>query len=79
VGFLRLGCVVSNVTGEEVNITRTQSLSMENSQIQQKSKLISIREFDSIVSKIINAETPLHLYLLQVELYNQFVVHQHLL
>jgi len=59
VGFLRLGCVVSNVTGDRVNITCTQSLSMEKLQIQQKSKLISIREFDSIVSKMIDAETPL--------------------
>jgi len=32
---------------------------MSKLQIQQKSKLISIREFDSIVSKMIDAETPL--------------------
>ena len=55
---MRLNCVLSNVTGSGVNITSNQSQSMEKLQIQQKSKLISIREFDSIVSKIIDAETP---------------------
>jgi len=58
VGFLRLVCVVPNVTGAEVNITCNQSLSMEKLQIQQKSKLISIREFSTIVRKMIGAETP---------------------
>ncbi len=55
---MRLNCVVSDVTGSGVNITSNQSQSMEKSKNQHLTKLISIREFDSIVSKMIGADTP---------------------
>jgi len=67
--LLRLSCVLSKVTGSGLNITSKQSQYMEKSTT--TSKIISIRDFDKIFSKLTDSQTP-HNYLLNFHLHRMY-------